>query len=269
MKNILVPTDFSENAMNALLYAKELACAFKGRLTLVHTFQVYQRSDMLVSMEKVLRKEAEKGMEAFLDKAALTVPVETKILKGDAVHTISDLAEEGGYDLIVMGTKGASGLREVFLGSTTGGVMRHTSAPIIAIPENYIPRPIKKIAVGIANLELSGEEVAAPLRRLGEKFGAKVFVYHSAKDPEDGPKDELLETVSWLDGLPYSLHLEEEKENLHKSLKAFVKSIDADMLCLIRRKHGNIGFFERLFKLSTTLSEVFRCEIPLMVLHSE
>lgn len=269
MKKILVPTDFSENAMNALLYAKELACAFKSHLTLVHTFQVYQRSDMLVSMEKVLRKEAEKGLESFLDKAALNMPVETKILKGDAVHTISDLAEGGGYDLIVMGTKGASGLREVFLGSTTGGVMRHTGIPIIAIPENYIPRPIKKIAVGIANLELSGEEVAAPLRSLAEKFGARVFIYHSTKDAENVDKAELLKTVSWLDGLPYSLHLEEEKGNLHESLKAFVKSIDADMLCLIRRKHGYIGFFERLFKLSATLNEVFRCELPLMVLHSE
>lgn len=270
MKKILVPTDFSENAMNALLYAKELACAFKSSLTLLHTFQLAQRSDMLVSIDDIIREEAEKDMAAFIDKAGLAMPVEVKIMKGSAVHTIADLAGGGNYDLIVMGTRGASGLKEVFLGSTTGGVMRHTDVPIIAIPENYTPRPIKKIAFGIANLKLSGEEVVAPLKELIRQFGAKVYIYHSAKDTgSDAYRNELLETVSWLEGLPYTLHVEEEKENLHESLRAFVKSIDADMLCLVRRQHGYIGLFERLFRMSATLNEVFHCEAPLLVLHSE
>lgn len=269
MKKILVPTDFSENAMNALLYARELACSFKGQITLLNTYQVYQRSDMLVSIDDVLQKEAEKELAAFAQKASLNVPVETKVLKGDAIHTIADLAREGKFDLIVMGTKGASGLKEVFLGSITGGVMRHTQAPIIAIPENYSLRPIKKIAFGIANLKLGGEEVIAPLKELTREFGARVYIYHSARGPEHIDKTELLETVNWLEGLPHTFHLEEEKENLHESLKAFVKSIDADMLCLVRRKHGQIGFFERLFRTSVTLNEVFHCEVPLMVLHGE
>lgn len=269
MKKILVPTDFSENAMNAFLLAKELACAFKSQLTLLHTFQVPQRSDMLISLDDVLREEAEKDMAAFLDKAAVNLPVEIKIVKGSAVHVIAEIAEAEKYGLIVMGTKGASGLKEVFLGSITGGVMRHTNVPILAVPDNFTPRPIKTIAFGVANLELSGEEIVEPLKALASQFDAKLFIYHSAKGAEDLDKARLMETVSWLNGLHHTFHLEEEKENLHESLKAFVKSKGADMLCLVRRKHGYIGFFERLFKTSVTLNEVFHCELPLLVLHSE
>ena len=69
MKNILVPTDFSENALNALLYAKELACSFDTKLTLLHTFNVPRRTDMLVSLEDIMRRDAESGMAAFLKKA--------------------------------------------------------------------------------------------------------------------------------------------------------------------------------------------------------
>ena len=147
--------------------------------------------------------------------------------------------------------------------------MRHTNVPILAVPDNFTPRPIKTIAFGVANLELSGEEIVEPLKALASQFDAKLFIYHSAKGAEDLDKARLMETVSWLNGLHHTFHLEEEKENLHESLKAFVKSKGADMLCLVRRKHGYIGFFERLFKTSVTLNEVFHCELPLLVLHSE
>ena len=270
MKKILVPTDFSENAMNALLYARELACKFDSHLTLLHTFQVMQRSDMLVSIDDILYKEAEKDMAAFLEKAPSKTPIEVKIVKGDAVSTISTLAREGKFDLVVMGTQGASGLKEVFLGSTTGGVMRHTHrVPILAIPENYIPRPIKNIAFAIANMSLAGEEVVGPLKELARRFDAKVHIFHSIKGAEQADQTGLMETVNWLERLPHTFHLEEEKGNLHETIKAFVKSVDADMLCLVRRKHGAIGFFERLFKMSATLQEAFHCELPLLVLHSE
>ena len=269
MKKILVPTDFSKNAMNAFLYAKELACKLDSHLTLLHTFQVTQRSDMLVSLDDILQKEAEKEMAAILKAAPSKTPVKAKAVKGDAVHAIADFAREGGYSLIVMGTKGATGLKEVFLGSITGGVMRHTQAPILAIPEHYEPRPIKNIAFAMANLKLASEEVVEPLKELARTFGATVHLFHSVKDKEQADKAELLETASWLGDLPHDLSLEEEKESLHETIKSFVKSVDADLLCLVRRKHGTIGFFERLFKTSATLNEVFHCELPLLVLHSE
>ncbi|MCO6491454.1 MAG: universal stress protein [Phaeodactylibacter sp.] len=269
MKKILVPTDFSENALNAFHYARELACKFDSRLTLLHTFQVAQRSDMLVSIDDILREEAEKELAAILKASPSRIEMDARAVKGDAVHGIADFARDGGYSLIAMGTKGASGLKEVFLGSVTGGVMRHTSIPILAIPDGFTPRPIKNIAFAIANMSLSGEEVAEPLRALARRFGAEVRLFHSVKDKSQADEDALLETVNWLDGLPHTFHIEEEKGSLHETIKAFVKSVDADMLCLVRRKHSTIGFFERLFRTSATLTEAFRCEVPLLVLHDE
>ncbi|MCB0561897.1 MAG: universal stress protein [Lewinellaceae bacterium] len=270
MKKILVPTDFSGNALNALLYAKELACKFDSHLTVLHTFQVIKRSDMLVSIDDILYEEAEKDMAAFLEKAPSKNPVGVKITKGDAISSIVSYARDWGASLIVMGTQGASGLKEVFMGSTTGGVIRHTHhIPVLSIPENFAPRPIQNIAFAIANMNLSGEEAIEPLRELARRFDAKVHIFHSVKDKDEADKAKLMETASWLEGLPYTFSLEEERGNLHETIKAFVKSVDADMLCLVRRKHGTIGFFERLFKTSATLQEAFHCELPLLVLHSE
>ena len=269
MKNILVPTDFSANARNALRYAVQLAKLFDSRLHLLHTFTVSSRSDMFVSMENIMRKDAEREMDKLSREILAEVRWESRIMKGDTVRSIVGVAEQIDADLIVMGTQGASGLEKVFIGSVTGGVMRHTDLPLLAIPEDYSYRPVKKIVLALASLELSDpEKIIAPLTTLARKFNANVQIYHHDQSQSELP-DDVVDAVDWLSGIPVSITFDQDDDQINESISEFVNASDADLLCMVRRKHNSIGFFERLFKESVTLTQVFHCEVPLLVLHSD
>jgi nucleotide-binding universal stress UspA family protein len=267
MKKILVPTDFSANSKNALQYALAIADRFGSQITLLHTVQVIQLASMLKSMDEVLIQEAEQEMEA-LTKDLSDYQITTQINKGEAIETISKTAKEGGYDLVVMGTKGASGLKEVFIGSVTGGVMRRTDTPILAIPEGYAPKPIKNIVLALANMTLSSESVIQPLLDLTQKLEAEVKIFHVLKRNQTD-YDDFLQTKLWLQNLPHSTHIENERGSLSSSILSFVNSVDGDMLCMVHRKRGFIGFFEHIFNKSVTLTEVFNAELPLLILQDD
>ena len=268
MKKILVPTDFSKNALNALNYAANFAQLFNSQLVLLHTFQVPGRSDMLVSMDTVIRKDAEKEMDEMKKTVPAGISCETHVHKGNTPQTIARFAENENIDLIVMGTQGASGLKEVFIGSVTGSVMKLTQKPILAIPENYEFRPIEKIVFALANLALEGPESIEYLRLIAEKFNSKVEIFHHDKSASK-VEDEVFEAVGWLKGIPLSIKLDSEGEEVNKSIKNFVEHSNPDLLCLVRRDRSTIGFFERLFKDSVTSTQVFSCEIPLLILHDK
>lgn len=269
MKNILVPTDFSPNARNALRYAVQLAKLFDSRLHLLHTFTVSSRSDMFVSMENIMRKDAEREMDTLSREIPSEVRWESRIMKGDTIRSIAASAEQVNADLIVMGTQGASGLEKVFIGSVTGGVMRQTNVPLLAIPEGYSYRTVKKIVLALASLQLSNpEEVIAPLKTLASKFKANVQIYHHDQAQEEIP-DEVVSAVDWLHGIPVSVTFDQDDDQINENISEFVSASDADMLCMVRRTHNSIGFFERLFKESVTLAQVFHCEVPLLVLHCD
>lgn len=269
MKRILVPTDFSENAANALQYAVELAKAFKGEITLLHAYQTMKRSDMMVSIADMLQREAEEAMAKLAKKIPEEVVFQTKVLRGEPIRLIEDMTKRMGFDLIVMGTQGASGLKKVFIGSTAGGVMRNTAIPILAVPAAFSYRPVRKIVFAVADIRLSGAEAVQPLIELVRRLNAEVKVYHHAKASEESGQEKLIQAVDWLKGVPYTLHFEVDEDHINENIASFVESVDADMLCMIRRTRGQIGFFERIFESSVTMTHVFNCKAPLLILRDQ
>jgi nucleotide-binding universal stress UspA family protein len=269
MKNILVPTDFSENARNALRYAVHLAQLFDSQLTVLHTFSITRRSDMMKSMDNIMRRDAEDQMRTLGADIPAEISWKHKIVQGDTILTIAGQAEELKADLIVMGTQGASGWEEVFIGSVTGGVMRQTQVPLLAIPENFSYSPIKKIVLAMNTLEASDpKQMVRPLRMLAQKTGAHVNIYHHDKEHGDLP-DAVTEAANWLGEVPVSLTYEQDAEHVNENIANFVAAEHADLLCLVRRDRRKFGFFERFFQESVTLTQVFRSEVPLLILHAE
>lgn len=146
MKKILVPTDFSDHAKRAFFWAAELAAKSGAMLEIMHAntaaayapvlpdyyspelmeFEDYaqQAADDLRFLKKELARE-----EKF-DR----VEVETRVEEGLLHATISKLVEEDECDLVVMGTKGATGAAEFFVGSNTEKVIRMANCPVLAVP---------------------------------------------------------------------------------------------------------------------------------------
>lgn len=144
MKKIIVPIDFSEHSEYALETAAVLAKKYDAEILALHMLEL---SNALISNAENLQQEetvfylklAEKRFQDFLDKDYLKDIKVTPLVKHFKVFSeVSEVAKEHGADLIVMGSHGASGLKEVLVGSNTEKVVRHSNIPVLVIKENPI-----------------------------------------------------------------------------------------------------------------------------------
>lgn len=141
MKKIIVPIDFSEQSEYALKVAVSLARKHNSEILALHMLELNQA--MIASSEGFhpeqivfLLKLAEKRFKEFLDKPYLTNIVITPIIKHYKVFSeLNEVAKEQGAELIVMGSHGSDGLKEIFIGSNAEKVVRNSEIPVIVIKE--------------------------------------------------------------------------------------------------------------------------------------
>lgn len=144
MKKIIVPVDFSEYSEYALETASILAKKNNAEILVLHMLEMSEailtRAGTDLQMETMFfLKLAEKKFEEFLKKDYLKGLKITPIIKHFKVFSeVNDVAEEYGADLIIMGSHGASGLKEFFIGSNTEKVVRHSNIPVMVIKHNPI-----------------------------------------------------------------------------------------------------------------------------------
>ena len=140
-KRILVPVDFSPHSEEAIRYAVDVAQKYDGTLTLAHVYQpiAYSVPDGLVFYTPAqlgeLLSELERQLEQMRVQAekAGALRVESKMLQGVPSDEVAALAKEGGYDLIVMGTHGRTGLRHALMGSVAERVLRSAPCPVLTV----------------------------------------------------------------------------------------------------------------------------------------
>jgi len=141
MNNLLVPTDFSEHALKAAECALRLARQSNATVYLFHAYASFQSGfqsesdnerDELRALE-----EAEQSMAAFLESVApfyFNGDIRTVCKKGNVVTLIQELTKKISFDLIVMGTGGATGLKYQFIGTNTYDVAQSLPIPLLAVP---------------------------------------------------------------------------------------------------------------------------------------
>jgi len=177
MKTILVPTDFSRNSDNAIHFALELNRKLKAKMVLFHSYVVADfAGDLPLSMpsDDELRKSAEKGMHLQEKKIKEEYPgmeMETMTSAGYPENEIIQISSDRKTDLVIMGTQGASGLREVLVGSITAAVMEDTTCPVLAIPEKAEFSELRKIVFATNFADKDFENVAYVID-LARKFDA-------------------------------------------------------------------------------------------------
>jgi len=142
MKTIIVPVDFSEQSEYALKVAASLATKQKSEILVLHMLELNEA--MLTSTEGFhpeqtvfLLKHAEKRLSEYLDKDYLKEVKVTPVIKHFKVFgEVNEIAEKHGADLIVMGSHGSDGLKEIFVGSNAEKVVRHSEIPVLVIKNN-------------------------------------------------------------------------------------------------------------------------------------
>ena len=280
MKNILLPTDFSENSWNAIKYAIQL---FEDELCTFHLFNAY--TPVVYDLTYVLMKSpAQFGLRDPIRNASKENLQELKSQILDEFGTnsnhefetiarfetlvigVKELIDERHIDLVIMGTKGATGAKEILFGSNTVQIFREIKCPIIAIPSNFVyvkPQNIlfpKDLEVEFNATQLHILKEIAVLQR------ATVNAMHvsTGYDLTDGQERNKVMLDSIFKRVGYEFHDFENME-IALAIDKFQEMHTVNLLAMINNKRS---FFENVFFKNTINQIGFHLSIPFLVMPS-
>ena len=254
MKKILVPTDFSSSATNALNFAVQTAKAYPLEIILLH---VVDRMDSLYSETPELiqenyttvLEEAQIKLDQVKTSIADTelVEIRTFLREGEVEDHILELSEEKDIDLIVMGTFGINGLKDRIWGSKTAGLTGKTKVPVMVIPYEYNWKAPQKALLATSFFE-EDSNVLNPVAELiavynlilhvavftdEDKADAAQFMENSMNIDHYGKKlQRKLNTMSVI-----TSHLSGHK--FEDALQDYIKDNDIDILVMVTYQRSN------------------------------
>ncbi len=276
----LLATDYSNEVMNAERYAVQIAKETNSTLALLHVYPIpitfpSEVIEYAKSIEE-LRQSEMKRLEQHRDELfrALNInpeklPCECIVREGSAGGQICKEAEESHADFIIVGTHGASGFREAFLGSHSWDVIRKASVPVFAIPKDALFTGIQNIVFGTAYREddLSALEF---LTHFAKEFNAELTILHVtnymlSKKFEKEMFEKFRSDVK--EQFPYS-KLEVRllvNDAIAEGLNLYCSDNKTDLLAMSVPK---TSLFEKIFlpALSMTRKMVFHTHIPLLAI---
>lgn len=276
MKNILVPTDFSGNATHAIRFALELSRKQKSKITLFHSFvlPVYATDiPVFPQADEELRKVSEEALSNLVSKLKNENPgvvIDSFVSQGYAEDEIVDAAKSSGADMIVMGTQGASGLREALVGTITASVMDHAECPVMAVPEGASFTSFDKIvyATSYAEGDFQHVEEIIDFARL---FDAEVILLHISSGTVDTSyefesierfKERIVEDSQY-ERISFKLL---ENKSVYEGLNQFLEEVKADLVAMTLHKRS---FVQKLFNRSITKRMAYHTHIPLIAFKTE
>ncbi len=275
MLSILVPTDYSPEAKNALHYAYQFAIYTNSSLVLYHAIPaIIPVSEM--PFENYYLDEPEE-LQMLLDSYENTIreigqdPAKVKVsVKVDSQNEINFGIEQAfksnNCDLVIMGTHGASGFRKVFWGSNTAKLISHADFPVMAIPGNYKFEPIYHLIYASDLKTLEEElEILVPFANVFHAV-LEIFYFDYA-----GPESEklMLDAEKYLRSHPYkNLTLNIKKGNsqlnLAENLKRQINYGNTQLLIMYRGSHT---WLENLLIGSNSQKMVLDSGLPVLIMH--
>lgn len=278
MKNILLPTDFSDNSWNAIEYAlnfyKDSMCNFYllhiNRLSNVATEGYYygQTQELLVDVNI---ENAKKELKILQQKIAQNFnntkhKIYTLTDTNFFIESIRQHIEEKKIDVIVMGTKGASGFAGFITGSNTGDVIKKVKCTTLVVPENAKFGKIEEIAFP-TDFSLSTDlQLLQPIIEiLDEKEGSLRVLNISKKvtalNENQQKSKELLEDYFY--NYKHSFHFLTNKK-VEDAVQCFVNSRNIDMIVMVAK---NLNYFQQIL-FHTKVAEIsYHTDVPFLVLH--
>jgi len=274
MRRILLPTDFSENSLNAIDYAVELYKNIECHFFLlnVQKSSEYIMDDLLGAHPDISVYDAIANDNKEQLAEVLSTYVTKSKNKGHHWHMLFDfdvfidaikqavISEK--IDLIIMGTNGASGAKETLFGSNTLNVVRNVNCPTLMIPEGFMFKTLSSVLLSATNCKDLKIESVEILKNLATTHNTLIHVLniHKEKNEPDHGYDFYLknifdnQTYKWyaLRGIP-----------LPFAIESFEQLIPVDMHAMFIKKES---FLDRFFFGSKTLRVSYGTRIPLLLL---
>lgn len=266
MQKILIPTDFSILADNAMNYAIEIGSAFDAELYLYHVYHMHKVDYNLnfTAEEQPYRKKLEQKMS--LKKLKFAEKIKQKglnvqtVVEEDSIYSLFESkAIKHDINWIIMSSKGASGMEKVIFGSAAVNALEVAKVPVLVVPPEYTFQAIKHIVLATDLAEVSSK-VLIPLQRLASTFDATVTILN-VNTGTNGTEAHKINLS--LQNIETTYREVPMANSINESINQFIEENNCDILCMIRREKG---FFERLFKRSITKTQLYNNLIPLLVL---
>ena len=278
MKKILLPTDFSKNSLNAIRYAVQL---FKDEKCVFYIMNTYTPTIYFVEflplspesgMSDVVRVNLLKDLDEIRDKliAEFNNPnhtFETIAEFNTLVLEIEQLVKERSIDYIVMGTKGATGAKEILFGSNTVHVLKNAKCPVLAIPSEFdFEAPHEILFPSDFGIDFVDKHVK-PILNIAEAHNSRVNILNVSTGYELTSKQEnnKKKLESYFKGTAHVFHSFSYQE-VSEAINKFQLKTRVNLLVMINNKHS---FFENLFFKSTINQIGFHLNIPFLVTPSK
>ncbi|WP_282112005.1 universal stress protein [Maribacter stanieri] len=278
MKKILITTDFSENAWNSIFTAIKLYTEVDCHFYILHAFEPsplnlmgsknHQRLSVIYdSLSKNSKKELEEILTYFaINHKNLKHQFSTLSKPGNLEDAVELAVNENDIDILIMGTQGATGAKEVFLGSNTVKVLKKvTNIPILTVPSGYNFQSLKSVFFATDFTVPYKKNGLEPIIELSKIWKSTIEIVHVSvefilNEHQESNKEVLKERLSGLDykfkNLPFEI-------DVSKSIDKYTENSHSSILSLIRHQHT---FWEKVIGEAVVKKVAFHSKIPVLFL---
>ena len=278
-KHILLPTDFSTNARNAIDYAIYLFEKEECTFYIMNAFQV-SPSGLSSTINKAKDTRLHRAIKAESKRSIKSLLEELKSKNENSLHKFEGLcisdsllnaigktSIDENINYVFMGTKGSSAVKEVFMGSSTVSVLKNIDfCPLVAVPENYSFEIPEEIAFATNFEHVYSKLELIPLIDLAKLYNSTITIVHvdkgKALSQQQKNSKKLLEEKLY--GIPYRFKEVKGTSKISNALSEYAKNNrNIGMISMINYWHS---FFEKLTKEEVIKNVTFHTEVPFLIL---
>lgn len=260
---ILLPTDHSEHSFKAICYTIELL-GDGHEWALLNSYQTpHGGAGMLVKINHILVEQSKEELGAFakrLKERFTEIDFKLYSEEGEVTHCVNVLSKD--FDLVALGTTGASGLKEVLMGSVAAKVVEHSRLPVLAIPAAVVFKGFNTIAIADDRAPVNNTTAVEFIKPLLAQHQPEVRLVHVSK--KDGV--EFSSSSTGLDAYfsDYNPSYDVVRDaDISKGLMLFNKTNNVDLLVMLQRKESALL---KWLMVSTSEEMTMHAKVPILVL---
>ncbi|MCM4158710.1 universal stress protein [Antarcticibacterium flavum] len=278
-KHILIPTDFSRNAWNALTYAIDLYKEAQVTFYFLNAYQLFHfTTDSVIEPEpgekayEEAKQVSELGLERLVEglqsrTGNSRVKIKTFSLYNTVIGAVKEVLKKNDIDLIIMGTKGENNPVNAIYGSNAVNVMEKVlECPVLVVPDKDSQKdtPVNEIVFATNFKYYYKRKELAILADLAKNHKAPIRVLHIKENEEITTDQKTNKAVleDYFEDLVCTFHTL-TRVKVAKGIHSFIESRNSSMLALFSRKHG---LFTHLFARSLVSEIGFHPQVPVLVL---
>ncbi|UUV20877.1 universal stress protein [Paenimyroides aestuarii] len=279
MKKILFPTDFSETASNAFVYALKLAQSIDAEIYVLNTYEMPIISTTSAGQPELIqsvytsielnhfdtyKKEVPKLRAVAEQLNCGDIPLTFIFEEGILLTILQKIITEEHIDFIVMGTNGNSGFEKKLLGSNTVHVMENVEIPILSVPKKATFKRLNHF--GFATMLRESDKAGLQqIIKIAAALKADVKVLHVLRKENPSAMEVLNSWKKEFNATNVSFHTV-LNEKLEDSVFFFIDDQLIDLMCIVKR---HLNFFEKIFSSSLSKQLSYHADVPVLVLKEQ